>query len=81
MDFQEVKTIVSKISQKLEEASTFQALKDFIDGRTDPTGVVKIRVENKEFDADPADLKKILDKKIQAADITADLTDLKNKAK
>jgi len=81
MNFEEIKQIVEKVDGKLKEIARFEKLKTYIDERTDPTGAVVITVEKETFSVGPTDLKALLDNKIQANDTTADLTDLKNKAK
>ena len=81
MIFSEIKQIVDRIEVKLKEKTRFEGLKTYIDERTDPNGVVVIKVENEEFAVDPADLKKILDKKIIEQDTSADEQELKLKAK
>lgn len=81
MNIDEVKKIVDTIVSKKETASRFEGLKTFIDNRTNPSGLVTVTVEKETFDADPQDIKQLLNKRIADLDTTADEAELKQKAK
>jgi hypothetical protein len=81
MNIDEVKEVVDRIVSKKQAVSRFQELKDFIDNRTNPAGLVTITIEKETFDADPVEVKKLLNKRIQDNDTTDDEIELKNKAK
>ena len=80
MNIDKVKQTVDVILTKKENQNRFRKLKDFIDNRTDPTGLVTISVEKESFTVDPAELKKILNKRIDDEDTTADEAELKTLA-
>ena len=81
MNIDEVKEVVDRIVSKKQAVSRFQELKNFVDNRTNPQGLVTITIEKETFDADPVEVKKLLNKRIQDNDTTDDETELKNKAK
>ena len=80
MNIDKVKQTVDVILTKKENQNRFRKLKDFIDNRTDPTGLVTISVEKESFTVDPAELKKLLNKRIDDEDTTADEAELKTLA-
>lgn len=77
MNIDRVKEKVDVIVTKKENQKRFRKLKDFIDNRTDPSGLVTITVEKESFTVDPVELKKLLNKRIDDEDATADEAELK----
>jgi hypothetical protein len=76
MNIDEVKNKVDVIVTKKENQRRFRKLKDFIDERTNPSGLVTITVEKETFTVDPVDLKKLINKRIDDEDTTADEAEL-----
>ena len=81
MDFDAVKTIVDRISNKKKASVHIEDFKTHIDSRTTPDGLVVISVEGKEMPVDPTELKKVIDKNKVALDTTSDEVELKAKVK
>lgn len=77
---EEVRPIIVKIDTKLAEAERLGKIKGMVDDRTDQ-GKVTIKFEGFEILVDPTEFKKLLDLNISNNDITADLAELKQKAK
>lgn len=80
MNIDKVKEKVDVIVTKKQNQKRFRELKDFIDNRTDPSGLVTISVEKESFTVDPVELKKLLNKRIDDEDTTTDETELKTLA-
>ena len=80
MNYQEIRPIIERIDTKLAEAERLGKIKGMVDDRTDK-GKVMIKFESFEILVDPAEFKKLLDSNITSNDTTADLAELKLKAK
>lgn len=80
MNIDEIKNKVDVIVTKKENQKRFRKLKDFIDDRTDPSGLVTITIEKETFTVDPSELKKLLNKRIDDEDTMADEAELKTLA-
>lgn len=80
MNYQEIRPIVDRIDTKLAEADRLGKIKILVDDRTDK-GKIMIKFETYEILVDPTEFKKLLDVNIASNDTTADLAELKLKAK
>lgn len=77
MNIDEVKNKVDVILTKKENQKRFRKLKDYIDNRTNPSGLVSITVEKETFSVEPVELKKLLNKRIDDEDTTVEEAELK----
>lgn len=80
MNIDEIKGIVDRIVRKNEAKKWLEDLLLLIDDRT-AAGLIEVEFGKRVLHVDAVDFKKLVDKRIAEQDVTADIAELKQKAK